>query len=334
MSGHVQVVIVLHTLKLYGDESADERKERVFVVAGVIGTDDEWAATVLPWVRRTRGRPVHANRIESEFVNDPDRQKHKGNLGLYKDLITVLANSPLVGFSVAMDLESMRLCMDDLLPDVAYYKCFSDLLGCVGRTAEEFNSSNADAVRLEFTFDSRIESDGTAGTVYTMFRTQPEWSDVSIFDTKVSFEGGDAEPRLEIADFLAREGMKELDRKLTHSNRPPRRSFLALDGARSPMGTKKFHFIEYDRRYCEEWRARVDDPAGQAERAGYSSWLYATGRSQNGRPVDTMSNRMLFAIWSANQQKVSSSGRRAASLAAASEDRLLSKPSELDEGHQ
>jgi hypothetical protein len=31
------------TLKFYGDESADETNSRVFSVAGVIGTEDEWA---------------------------------------------------------------------------------------------------------------------------------------------------------------------------------------------------------------------------------------------------------------------------------------------------
>lgn len=30
------------TVKMYGDESADETKSRVFAIAGVVGTEDEW----------------------------------------------------------------------------------------------------------------------------------------------------------------------------------------------------------------------------------------------------------------------------------------------------
>lgn len=52
------------TLKFYGDESADETNSRVFSVAGVIGTDDEWAEAMRLWLRRLvawRFTPTSAN---------------------------------------------------------------------------------------------------------------------------------------------------------------------------------------------------------------------------------------------------------------------------------
>ena len=46
--------------------------------------------------------------VESAFAHDPDPQKHRDNLRLYYDLTTILAESGLVGFSVALDLRSYR----------------------------------------------------------------------------------------------------------------------------------------------------------------------------------------------------------------------------------
>ena len=43
-------------LKVFGDESADETKSRVFAVAGVIGNEDEWQLAMREWLRRTRGQ--------------------------------------------------------------------------------------------------------------------------------------------------------------------------------------------------------------------------------------------------------------------------------------
>jgi hypothetical protein len=76
---------------MFGDESADETKSRVFAVACVVGSEDEWALAVREWLRRTRGKQFHANKCESEFAHDPDRQKHKDNLKLYEDLTKILA---------------------------------------------------------------------------------------------------------------------------------------------------------------------------------------------------------------------------------------------------
>ena len=67
------------TLKLYGDESADETKSRGFSVAGVFGTEDEWAEAMREWLRRTRGLEFHGNKCESEYAKT-DRVKHEENL--------------------------------------------------------------------------------------------------------------------------------------------------------------------------------------------------------------------------------------------------------------
>jgi hypothetical protein len=280
------------TLKFFGDESADETKSRVFAVAIVAGTEDEWTRPEREWLRRNRGLEFHANKCESEYARHPDRQKHVDNLKRYRDLTTILAESHLVGLSVALDLKSQRECLPGVHRDTGYYKCFSDVIANCARMANAFNNDHDqhDEVRLEFAFDSRTESDGTARTIYAMFRDSPEWADSSIFDVNVSFEA-EPNPRLEMADLLAREAMKELDRKITHVRPEPGKSYQALDGS------GKFIWIEHDRAYCERWRDKVKSPESEADLQDYKKWLVDTKRVQNGRLADNPTNRVLFYAW-------------------------------------
>lgn len=85
--------------------------------------------------------------------------------------------------------------------------------------------------------------------------------------------------------------MKEVERKLTQSARPQRRSFRALDM------TGKFIWIERDRAYCERWRDQVNSDQGKADLEEYKKWLADTKRVQNGQPHDNMMNRALFYGW-------------------------------------
>ena len=59
------------TVKMFGDESADATKSRVFAIAGVVGTEDEWQLAMREWLRCTRGLPFHATDRESRDVKHP-----------------------------------------------------------------------------------------------------------------------------------------------------------------------------------------------------------------------------------------------------------------------
>src|SRR5438445_11457854 len=117
-----------------------------------------------------------------------------------------MAESYLVGMAIALDLVSLKPCLPDTPPETAYCKCFTAILRNTGEMAKRLPEEERDA-RIEYTFDSRLETDGTASQIYQSFRNLPEWLGTDIFDTKVTLEGGD-EPRREIADLLAREAMK------------------------------------------------------------------------------------------------------------------------------
>lgn len=211
-------------------------------------------------------------------------------------------------------------------PDWAYYKCLSDVIGEATRTARKFNGdpSKEDDVRLEFTFDSRLESNGTAGTLYSMMANHPDWRDSGIFDTKITFESGRREPRLEMADLLAREAMKELDRQLTNAPRPKRGSRVALEA------TGKFHFVDRRRKYWDNLKALVEKPEATELMREYDGWLLRTGKVQNGKLIRTMQNWILFNAWIDNQDALRKKYDAALSSDAASDS--LSAPREPAEG--
>lgn len=290
--------MVAHTLKAFGDESADAKKARVFAVAAVFGTEDEWGLAIRQWLMRTRGLPFHATDCETYH---PDKAFHDARLDLYRDLTQILATSNLVGFAVALNLASYREIFKVGPPDWAYFKALADVIGAAASKAKHFNGlGNDESARLEFTFDSRLESHGTAGTMYTALASQPEWAESGIFDTQIHFDGGSGKsPRLEMGDLLAREAMKELDRKITNARPKKRGARIALEE------TNKFHFIERDREYWEALRTMVEKPESLELMKQWDGWLLAGARTNHdGTPARTMNNWFLFNAWLDNKDAI------------------------------
>ena len=111
---------------VYGDDSADEKKQRICAVAIVVGDEERWSALESKWTARTNGIPFHAKDCESD-QGDYENTPHHANKALYRDLTTMLAESGLGGFGVAVDLMAQRRVFPDSL-DLAYEKCFMDCL--------------------------------------------------------------------------------------------------------------------------------------------------------------------------------------------------------------
>jgi hypothetical protein len=285
------------TLKAYGDESADATKSHVFAVAAVFGTEDEWSLAMRKWLMRTRGLPFHATDCEAEFVHDSDRERHQVNLNLYRDLTQILAGSSLVGFGFALNLKDYQGVFPGLPTEWAYFKAFADLVGAAARTAKTFNdNSDGPNVRLEFTFDSRLESNGTAGAMYTLLASHPEWATAGILDTKIVFDSGACKsPRLEMGDLLARESMKEVERKITNDRRLVRKSRQALEE------TSRFRFIERDRAFWSALKEAVEKPESTALMNEFDQWLIQGGRVQHRRPARTVMNWVQFNAWLDNK---------------------------------
>lgn len=288
-------------LRVFGDESADQTKQRVFAASGVVGSDDEWNVTTQAWVGRTCGKVFHAAECEAEHTNGTDRTKHQENLDFYKDLTQILANSPLSGIGVALDMRTHRDLFGEGLSDLGYYKCLSDVLEHLTILAQRFNEQiptsdhpNDEPVKLEFTLDSRIQSNGNVGALYSAFGSQPELKGnvESLLGSHISFDCR-TNPRIQIADLLARETMKELDRRITGKPPKPRRSYEVLSD------TKKFTFLYRDRDYCRQWweNKRAIESHFDMSAMDYVKWLIDTGRVQNGKVHDNWTNRFQYFCW-------------------------------------
>jgi hypothetical protein len=280
----VEIVV----LSAFGDESADDKGERVFAIAAVVGDEDGWRAAKRAWLDRTGGEIFHASTCESEFANDPDKSKHKANLRLYADLITIIAQSKLVGYSSVLDLMAFRECFPETLPDAGFYKCFMDV---IRRTAE---ATMAAGEQIEYTFHHRQASEYNAGLLYDLFVNLPEWQPNLFMRTKVSFDSI-ANPSIQIADLVAREAMKLLDNEIGPRKREVRASLRAL----GESGSFKFDIL--GREYCTSWRDQA--PAAEAV-AGYTEQDYRKWIASHGL-ADNWTNRFRFRAWLPNKEVLS-----------------------------
>src|SRR5438270_628999 len=82
---------------IFGDESADAHKQRVFAVSGLIGTDIQWDQLKAQWSERIGNVIFHATDCESDKGDFKDRP-HQENLKLYEDLTKILVASEIRGY--------------------------------------------------------------------------------------------------------------------------------------------------------------------------------------------------------------------------------------------
>jgi hypothetical protein len=188
-------------LSVFGDESADETQERVFAISGLFGTEDEWRAAEDAWLALTTGEDFHAADWE-----------RAGRTDEYKHLALALASAPIAGVAYAIDLVAFNQVYPDTLHESAYLKCFSRLVKNAASNADAFNRSlpEPQISKLEFTFDNRRETKYSAARLYSNIFEEPNWSPAALLASKVSFECR-TNPRIQMADMIARECMKDLD---------------------------------------------------------------------------------------------------------------------------
>jgi hypothetical protein len=268
---------------VFGDESSDERKERVFAVAGVIGGEELWGPLVDRWVARTAGMPFHAKDCESD-KGDYSVSNHQENKALYRDLATLLAESGLGGYGFAIDLAAQRRVTPDL-PDMAYYKCFVEVVDAMNRCT----AYNRESVK--FTFDMRPESEYNTGLLYGMMRDSPGWGDAMF--SNIAFDCAKSEPRIQVADLFARETMKALDNVVGPVKRPPRKSWVAL------LNTGRFHIEAISEAWFLDLQGKMPELEKQTglSMSKYAEWLGDNGLS-DGAP-----SRVRYLEWEARRKR-------------------------------
>jgi len=267
---------------IYGDDSADEKRERVSSVAVVIGTEASWEAVEGRWKDRNGDIPFHAKDCESD-KRDYANRSHKENKALYRDLVTMLAESKLGGFGVAVDLQAQRRIFPESL-DLAYYKSFIEILDRVGEFAK-FHDQIA-----KFTFDISMENEYNAGLLYKMCRENDEEYGEHFYH-EIGFTSARESVRLQVADLVAFETMKALD----HAVGPIKRRRQSWDVLRA---TERFEGHAYSTDWFLDLRKHYSELEKKVgfKQSDYAEWLKRKNRQHS------VSNVFHFMHWKGKQQ--------------------------------
>jgi hypothetical protein len=267
-------------LLVYGDDSSDEKRERVCAVAVVVGTWRAWRLLEREWFERTNGIPFHAKDCESDhggYRNIP----HAENKALYKDLVTILANSHVCGIGVAVDLIAARQAFPNpRIADVSYYRSFTRVMQAMKNVAKHSGEL------ADITFDKRLDTEHNVGLLYSSAReNQPEWT--PHLAEKIAFETPRRQPRIQVADLLAYEAMKALDSYVGPVKRPTRKSWAAL------RATGRFETEAYSDEWFNDLKKSYPElvkKVGFGEH-DYAKWLAERNRQHN------MTNVIHFFNW-------------------------------------
>jgi hypothetical protein len=257
-------------LSVFGDESADESAQRVFAVAGLFGIEDEWKQAEDAWTALTKGEVFHAAEWERDLRHDE-----------YKALAQALAASMVGGVSYAMDLVEFSRVYPDTAPQAPYLKCFSSVVTGIAKNAHAFNARETEPfTRIEYTFDNRPEIQFSAARLYGTFIDEPEWPAAPLLASKLSFECR-TNPRIQMADMVAREAMKDLDRLVGPVKFNERKSKVALK--------RNMIFVALRREDYEAEKVRN----AALEKDGFSQEAYHEWLKQKGAQ-DTWVNKARF----------------------------------------
>jgi hypothetical protein len=273
-----------------GDESHDAKRERVFAIGGLFGSQEDFDAAEALWVATTKGKVFHAADCESdqgEFEGIP----HQENLALYKNLTQILVNSKLCARGVGIDLAASHEYFPDILPESDYHKCLMEILIYFGELA----SISIPQQKVKFTFDQRFETDYSAAQLYHYLTNQPDWKLFPYYHDAIEFATRRS-PGIQMADLIARETMKELDRRVSGSERQIRKSMGAM--VAKPY---RFEFTYFMREYFQDFRNKFTDvvvPSAKMDFSDFASWLRKTG------VTDSWSARLKYVTYLESEERL------------------------------
>jgi hypothetical protein len=259
-------VIVMYSV--FGDESHDEKAQRVYAVAGVGGSEKEWASLEYAWIERTKGIVFHPTDCESDKGDYKDFT-HEENQRLYRDLVKILTNTGLLGCAAVIDLKGLRAVFPDMDEDVwPYSGCFSKVVGHfrdVGRLL-------IPQEKVKFSFHINQKTQWDASSLYNYLMTLPEDErppDLCLAD-EISFISREDMTGIQVACLFAREAMKHYDNLFIEPRRRRERASM-----RALFSTGRFELHYYNKKYYENmlndwqrlpWAKYVSD-------GGYEKWL-------------------------------------------------------------
>lgn len=268
--------VIANVLLAYGDESTDEKYQRVFAIAAVLGSEFDWDLVKSQWEPRTAGIPFHAKDCESN-QGDYENIPHKLNRKLYIDLIDILIRSKLIGFGFAMPLQDFRDVFVKPVNNFEYYKCLHDLIASCANIAKLSIPSQT----VKFTFDINRKTQYNAGQIYDGMVNDKTWEfSPYLHPEELSFACRKT-VGIQVADLIARESMKHLDNQIGPTKRPSRVSYSKL------ASTTRFFFRDYHKSDLVKYKAMAEDLYRQ-DAEPYQQWLKEKGI------VDSMASRLSY----------------------------------------
>jgi hypothetical protein len=269
--------VVIYMLTVFGDESQDGKMERVFAVAGVAASQKHWDEFYPVWKERLGGKIFHASDFEAgqgEFKGMSVKERKK----LYKDLVTMIAESNIFGFGIAIDIPPYRKLFPDAPEYICYYMCFVPLIFIFTDKAGKIDPDQ----KAKFYFHHNDKTDHNSLKLYDHMINFPEvefssyFGEVSIADQE--------QAGIQCADLFAREVMKDALNRFRvpkGSKRETRKSFQAL------LDTFAFGYDYYDRDHLLSFKQRFEE---SRQLDDLSKWL------EEHNLVNNIENRIKWAI--------------------------------------
>lgn len=258
-------------LTVYADDSTDAKGERIFAVAGVMGTQEEWDELEIKWASRTGGKIFHATDCESGYgiyknISREDRFKE------YKDLTKIITNSRMMSFAAVVDIAGYRISYPNDLKDGAYFHCF---LTTIIRFAK-WTSRHIPRQTVKFIFDINHKVKYNAEYLYENYLLK--WREFSNYAKYIDKELGFATSEkigIQVADLISHEAMKHWDNIYYGANkRPIKKSMSEL------FSTCRFMWRFFDKKYFDDLEHRHEDGL-RKYRQEYKNWLSKYRRQDN-----------------------------------------------------
>lgn len=264
----------------YGDESYDAGKTS-YAVAAVLGSEREWEAVQIDWLKVTKGIPFHATDCDSDR-GDYKPFSHEENKATYRAVCRVVRDSNLVAYAAAFDLNAFVRVFPETVKTSVHFYCVFRVL----KEIAEWTRLSLSQEQVKVTFDQNENTDHSVSMVYDQMRRSKNWSAASFLACdEISFANWRKNPRLQIADLIAHEAMKHMVNVAAGSPRPTRGSLRILDNA------KRVFMDMLQQGFFEGWKNSI---SGREPKffALYEKWLATEGLT-----VDNMTNRLMFNAW-------------------------------------
>lgn len=197
---------------VYGDESADEKQQRIYVVAGLLDDDGGWKEIEWKWLAETKGEEFHANECGREV-----------NQARCERLIQILAKSRAFGWAAAMSLIDFGSLFDRPIDKLPHYFCLTKVIEQFANRVRYLIPQD----RVKFTFDRNLDTQYNSTVIYDYMTNLEEWRDRELVAEEIGFSSR-KNPRIQAADLWAREVMKYADEMLKPSQAQMRPFFRTL----------------------------------------------------------------------------------------------------------